>query len=112
MSNANTEVQNNDLPGYKRIIFYYDGGEKTILTIRATDEDIETIAKSIAGTSNEFVYLKIGTEKEDLILVNKAKFIFLMATTISEREAREALYNNRRTMLSEGISVGNVDPKC
>ena len=83
---------------WRRLIFCYSGGEKTILTIpdMSTDE-VKNLAEVISSTDNPFVWLKLGTSKDDVILINKEHFLFMMSSIMSDSEVRDALKPNKKS---------------
>lgn len=80
-----------DNNNWKRLIFCYTGGEKTILTLQIGSEQVKEIATEIANSDSQHVLLEIGTSKGDIILINKDKFLFMMSTELSSEEALKAV---------------------
>lgn len=82
---------------WRRLIFCYSGGEKTILTIPdMSTEEVKKLAEVISSTDNPFVWLKLGTSKDDVILINKEHFLFMMSSIMTDEEARLAGKVNRK----------------
>ncbi len=82
---------------WRRLIFCYSGGEKTILTIPdMSNEEVKKLSEVISSTENQFVWLALGTSKDDVILINKDHFLFMMSSIMSDDEVRNALRYNRR----------------
>lgn len=77
---------------WRRLIFCYTGGEKTILTIPDMDvERLKEITKAISQSDNPFVWLNLGTSKDDIIFINKQHFLFMMSSIMTDEEVRVAL---------------------
>lgn len=91
MDNNNLNINSLDNNNWKRVIFYYVGGEKTILTINISQKQLDDICSTLANSSATYVMIDIGTVKNDIILINKDKFIFMMSSSITKEEAEKAL---------------------
>lgn len=82
---------------WRRLIFCYTGGEKTILTIPdMSNEEVKKISEVISSTDNQFVWLSLGTSKDDVILINKEHFLFMMSSIMTDEEVRAALKANKK----------------
>ena len=82
---------------WRRLIFCYTGGEKTILTIPdMSNEEVKKISEVISSTNNQFVWLSLGTSKDDVILINKEHFLFMMSSIMTDEEVRAALKANKK----------------
>ena len=82
---------------WRRLIFCYTGGEKTILTIPdMSNEEVKKISEVISSTDNQFVWLSLGTSKDDVILINKEHFLFMMRSIMTDEEVRAALKANKK----------------
>ena len=76
---------------WRRLIFCYSGGEKTILTIPDMSiEEVKKLSEIISSTDNPFVWLSLGTTKDDVILINKEHFLFMMSSIMTDEEVRES----------------------
>ena len=86
----------NESSTWRRLIFFYTGGEKTILTIPDMDnERLKEITKAISQTDNQFVWLNLGTTKDDVIFINKDHFLFMMSSIVSDEEVRSSVKKER-----------------
>ncbi len=86
----------NESSTWRRLIFCYTGGEKTILTIPDMDnEKLKEITKAISQTDNQFVWLNLGTTKDDVIFINKDHFLFMMSSIVSADEVRSSVKKER-----------------
>lgn len=82
---------------WRRLIFCYSGGEKTILTIPdMSNEEVKKISEVISSTDNQFVWLALGTSKDDVILINKEHFLFMMSSIMTDEEVRSALKADKK----------------
>ena len=82
----------NESATWRRLIFCYTGGEKTILTIPDMDtEKLKQITQAISQSDNPFVWLNLGTSKDDVIFINKQHFLFMMSSIMTDDEVRVAL---------------------
>jgi len=70
-----------------RLVFCYDGGEKSVLTVDGIGkEELHDIAQTIADAKQDFVLLDLPTAKQDLLLIYKPKFIFFYATPVVAKD--------------------------
>ena len=60
------------------------------------NEEVKKLSEVISSTDNQFVWLSLGTSKDDVILINKDHFLFMMSSIMSDDEVRNALRYNRR----------------
>ena len=82
---------------WRRLIFCYTGGEKTILTIPDMDtERLKQITQAISQSDNPFVWLNLGTSKDDVIFINKQHFLFMMSSKMTDDEVRIALNGKKK----------------